>query len=109
MLDLEKIAFQIIFLHYADGVAFEDIQIYGDETISDIYSYLGEEIGFGAQQAFLGYQSYIIDPLTNNSSEITYVSNIKSDNFNHLLNQINEGYLEKLALILVDYIKIFYI
>ena len=83
------------FLHYADGVALEDIQIYGDESISDIYSYLGEEIGFGAQQAFLGYQSYIIDPLTNNSSEITYVSNIKSDNFNHLLNQLNEGYHRK--------------
>ena len=83
------------FLYYADGVAFEDIQIYDDETISDIYSYLGEEEGFGAQQAFLGYQSYIIDPLTNNLSESSYVSNIKSDRFNHILNQFNEGYHRK--------------
>ena len=30
------------FLYYADGVPLEDIQIYDDETISDIYGYLGE-------------------------------------------------------------------
>ena len=83
------------FLYYADGVTLEDIQIYDDETISDIYGYLGEEIGFDAQQAFLGYQSYIIDPLTNNLSERSYVSNIKSDRFNHILNQFNEGYHRK--------------
>ena len=83
------------FLYYADGVPLEDIQIYDDEIISDIYSYLGEEIGFDAQQAFLGYQSYIIDPLTNNLSERSYVSNIKSDRFNHILSQFNEGYHRK--------------
>ena len=83
------------FLYYADGVALEDIQIYDDETISDIYGYLGEEIGFDAQQAFLGYQSYIIDPTTNNLSERSYVSNINSDRFNHILNQFNEGYHRK--------------
>ena len=83
------------FLYYADGVALEDIQIYDDETISDIYGYLGEEIGFDAQQAFLGYQSYIIDPTTNDLSERSYVSNINSDRFNHILNQFNEGYHRK--------------
>ena len=83
------------FLYYADGVALEDIQIYDDETISDIYGYLGEEIGFDAQQTFLGYQSYIIDPTTNNLSERSYVSNINSDRFNHILNQFNEGYHRK--------------
>ena len=33
--------------------------------------------------------------LTNNLSERSYVSNIKSDRFNHILNQFNEGYHRK--------------
>ena len=59
---------QDYFLYYADGIAFEDIQLYDDETVSDIYRYLGDEVGYGAQQAFLGYQSYIIDPLSSDPS-----------------------------------------
>ncbi len=79
------------FLYYADGINFEDIQLYDDETIADIYRFLGDEIGFGAQQAFLGYQSYIIDPLTNNALERTYFSNINSNQYAHYLNIINKG------------------
>ncbi len=79
------------FLYYANGIAFEEIQLYDDETISDIYRYLGDEIGFGAQQAFLGYQSYIIDPLSSNDLEKSYTSNINSINNLNNLDIINSG------------------
>ena len=77
------------FLYYANGIAFEDIQLYDDETISDIYRYLGDEIGFGAQQAFLGYQSYIIDPLSPNDLEKSYISNVSSNKYRTNLDIIN--------------------
>ena len=86
---------QDYFLYYADGIAFEDIQLYDDETVSDIYRYLGDEVGYGAQQAFLGYQSYIIDPLSSDPSERSYVSNINSRQFRHELDFVNQGFHRK--------------
>ena len=83
------------FLYYANGIAFEDIQLYDDETISDIYRYLGDEIGFGAQQAFLGYQSYIIDPISPNDLEKSYISNITSNKYRNNLDIINSGFHRK--------------
>ena len=86
---------QDYFLYYADGIAFEDIQLYDDETVSDIYRYLGDEVGYGAQQAFLGYQSYIIDPLSSDPGERSYVSNINSRQFRHDLDFVNQGFHRK--------------
>ena len=50
------------FEYYADGLDFENLPIYDGETVSEVYKILGAENGFGAQQAFLGYQSYIVNP-----------------------------------------------
>ena len=83
------------FLHYADGVAFEDIQLYDDETIEDIYRYLGDEIGFGAQQAFLGYQAFVIDPFSFDDAERSYFSNVDSNQVRHDLDLFNRGYHRK--------------
>ena len=49
------------FLYYADGVPYSDLLVYEGETIQDAYKFLGDNYGFGDQQAFLGYQSYIIN------------------------------------------------
>lgn len=83
------------FLYYANGIEYQDIQLYSDETISDVYRYLGDEIGFGAQQAFLGYQSYIIDPLTADDTEKSYISNITSSNNRNNLDILNSGFHRK--------------
>ena len=61
------------FLYYADGVPSDDLLIYSDETTQSVYRYLGENYGFGDQQAFLGYQGYVINSL--DSSNNTYESN----------------------------------
>jgi hypothetical protein len=54
------------FLHYANGV-----------TLDNLKNKDYEDLGFGAQQAWLGYQSYIINPTNNaNLANTTYSSNI---------------------------------
>ena len=64
------------FTYYADGLATENIELFEDETIPGVYEYLGDNFGYGAQQAFLGYQSYIIDPLLDDGRNTEYRSNV---------------------------------
>ena len=67
------------FLYYAQGLELNNLVLLENETIRDLYQYLGQtnNLGFGAQQAFLGYQSYIINPISSDESNKTYVSNAK--------------------------------
>ena len=85
------------FLYYADGIPYSDLLVYEDETIQDAYKFLGDNYGFGDQQAFLGYQSYIINedggPYNNYISNAIYNNlnqNVsifrKGDHFKHSLN-----------------------
>ena len=94
------------FLYYADGINFENIQLYDDESIAEVYRLLGNDIGYGAQQAFLGYQSYIIDPISNNPYEQSYISNIESSQNRHYLNVINNGFHRKTSFIYLIYIYV---
>ena len=48
------------FLAYANGIALDYLVPLEGETDGDLYSYLGENLGFGAQQAFLGLQGGVI-------------------------------------------------
>ena len=57
------------FLSYADGIALDYLVPFSDETNGDLYHYLGENFGFGAQQAFLGLQGGVID--VNNPDNIS--------------------------------------
>ena len=63
------------FLHYAQGEPLENLVTIGNETLTDLYQYLGEYVGSGAQQAFLGYQTYILDPVSEDNTNTAYVSN----------------------------------
>ena len=95
------------FLYYADGIDFENIQLYDDESIVEVYRLLGNDIGYGAQQAFLGYQSYIIDPISDNPYEQSYISNIESSQNRHYLNVINNGVHRKTSFNFSGLIKYF--
>jgi hypothetical protein len=68
------------FLYYADGIPYEDLQIYENETTQSVYDYLGNNFGFADQQAFLGFQSYIINQSGDDSTN--YVSNSEYDILN---------------------------
>ena len=74
------------FLNNAQGFELSNFQIRSDENESDLYLYLGENVGFDAQQGFLGYQSFIIDAVVDESTNRAYISNVSSG---------SEGYLHE--------------
>ena len=65
------------FLDFADGISAEDIRTRDNETLTDAYLDIGaaQGLGYPAQQAFLGFQSGIIDPTPGDDTETTYISN----------------------------------
>lgn len=71
------------FLNYADGFATEDLRLLDGENLTDAYLNIGSspDLGYPAQQAFLGFQAGIIDPDPDDETETTYVSNA---NYNDL-------------------------
>ena len=70
------------FLGYADGIPLDLLQTMEGESISELYTYLGENEGFGAQQAMLGYQGVVIDHDLDDPNNTTYNSFIAPGNFN---------------------------
>jgi len=86
------------FLYFANGLNFENLSLYQGETIKEVYSVLGEESGFAAQQAFLGYQSYIINPFSFEDGETQYYSNVQYGKLDHRLDILSKGLHRKTAL-----------
>ncbi len=79
------------FLYYSDGIPYEDLIIYDGETVQSVYKLLGDEYGFADQQAFLGYQSFIINPDNNNS----YLSNAIYSNVSQFIDTSRKGFHNK--------------
>ena len=79
------------FLNYANGIPLELLQLQSGESISDLYSFLGENNGFAAQQAFLGYQAFVIESETNNPNNSEYFSLIAPGNFDQRYNNVATG------------------
>jgi len=86
------------FLYYADGLPFENLPLYENEEIKDVYRFLGEEKGYAAQQAFLGYQSYIINPFSFDDKETEYFSNLEYGQVDHKLDLLSKGVHRKTSL-----------
>jgi len=89
------------FVGYANqgGVSLDLLTLQNGESISDLYGYLGESFGFGAQQAFLGYQGFIVNPQSNDPGNETYFSNVlASGNFNQEYVSETRGYNGKLGI-----------
>ena len=75
------------FLAYANGVPL---------NVVENSSY--DQLGHGAQQAFLGYQAYIINPLNNNPNNLNYTSNVPASGNYYQENSITtKGYNGKLS------------
>ncbi|MFC4634319.1 OmpP1/FadL family transporter [Dokdonia ponticola] len=84
------------FSEFAQGVPLDLLQLQSGESISSLYQFLGEQEGFEAQQAFLGFQSFIIDPVNlDNPNNVTYVSNISGNSFDQEYLLRSEGYNSK--------------
>tara|TARA_B100000989_G_scaffold255137_1_gene203964 strand:- start:1819 stop:3318 length:1500 start_codon:yes stop_codon:yes gene_type:complete len=77
------------FLYYAEGIPSEDLLIYDDETSQSVYTYLGDNYGFADQQAFLGFQSFIIN--NNGEDNSNYISNALYNNLDQNLEIFRKG------------------
>jgi hypothetical protein len=85
------------FLISANGLRLDQISALPDETLSQAYNEIGSIYGFDHQQAFLGYEGFIIDPINNTDENTGYVSNINGDSFNQRYRYASRGYNGKLA------------
>ena len=87
----------LYFLNYADGVRLGDISLLNGEFIEDAYNDIGNVFGFAHQQAFLGYQSYILEPIADDDNNTTYFSNLVDGDFEHDYIYTSTGYNGKVA------------
>ncbi|MGB1308657.1 MAG: OmpP1/FadL family transporter [Oceanihabitans sp.] len=72
------------FLEYANGLRLDEISRFDGETYAQAYEDIGNSFGHANQQAFLGYESYILEPLDNTDNANTvYNANIGAGSFNH--------------------------
>jgi len=85
------------FLQYADGVPLELLETMENESITDLYLFLGENEGFGAQQAFLGFQGFIINPLSSDPDNSSYTSALAPGSFNQQYSYAATGLNGKFA------------
>lgn len=63
------------FKFYADGQLLGNISQQEGETDTDTYLTLGNDFGFAAQQAFLGYAGFIINPDDTSNTNTSYTLN----------------------------------
>jgi hypothetical protein len=70
------------FLTNAQGLRLDEISAFDGETITDAYGEIGSSFGFANQQAFLGFESYILEPDVDDDANTLYTSNIAPGTFN---------------------------
>ena len=85
------------FLNNADGLRLDQISAFEGESITEAYIDIGNVYGFSHQQAFLGYESFIIEPLEYTNENSSYYSNVQSGVFNQTYRSISRGYNGKLT------------
>lgn len=85
------------FLAYAEGQRLDEISAFPGENYSEAFSEIGSIYGYGNQQAFLGYESYILEPENNTDENTSYFSNIGSGDFKQEYNYAARGYNGKVS------------
>lgn len=86
------------FLNAAQGIPLELLQLQGVETITELYSFLGETEGVAAQNAFLGFQGFLIDPVEDVPSNTSYLNAVNGSSFDQEYTQQTSGYSGKYTL-----------
>lgn len=85
------------FLNQANGVALENLQTLPNETAGQLYMYLGENFGSRYQNAFLGYDTYILEAVQNSPNNTAYYSNIPAGTYEQSSYVSSKGYNGKLG------------
>lgn len=86
------------FYDFADGRRLDEISALPGESLADAYRDIGGAYGFGNQQAFLGFESFILEPDDiDNDANTLYSSNISPGNFQHDYSYLATGYNGKVS------------
>jgi len=86
------------FSGFANGLPLGEISALDGETLTAAYADIGASFGFGHQQAFLGFESVILQPADiNNNDNTVYTSNIADGTFNQRYLLSSTGYNGKMA------------
>lgn len=80
------------FLNFAQGEPLGPLRVQQGEFIEEAYLDIGAGLGFGAQQAFLGFQAGIIEPTVDDDTNTSYVSNAQYSSVNQDYIQSTTGY-----------------
>ena len=86
------------FVDYANGLRLDEISAFPGESYTDAYIEIGNLYGFGNQQAFLGYESYILEPETDDNSNTVYTSNITGGNYDQQYYYASNGFNGKFTI-----------
>lgn len=65
------------FVNFANGFVLDEISALPGESISDAYFNIGSDpnLGYPALQGFLGFEGFIIDPVSDDPNNTEYISN----------------------------------
>lgn len=86
------------FYDFANGKRLDEISALPGESLADAYSDIGAVYGFGHQQAFLGFESFILEADDiNDDANTTYTSNISPGSFDHDYTYTSTGYNGKVS------------
>lgn len=85
------------FLGFAQGNELKDFELLDSETISDLYKFLTQEGKAGSEEALLGYQSYLINPISNVATNTEYSSAVApaSNGYRHKYDIKTSGVMNK--------------
>ena len=61
----------------------DNLETRENETLNDLYVFLGNNQGYAVQQAFLGYNTYLFDPTSNDLNNSSYISAASYDQIEH--------------------------
>ncbi len=86
------------FLTNAQGLRLDEISRFVGESYSDAYAEIGSAYGYINQQAFLGYESYIIEAENNTNDNTAYYSNISPGTFDQEYSYAANGYNGKFSI-----------
>lgn len=88
----------LYFLENASGKRLDEISALPSESLSDAYLDIGSFYGFEHQQAFLGFESFILEPDDiDNDANTTYFSNLGDGSFNHDYSYFSRGFNGKIT------------
>ena len=85
------------FLNYSQGLRLDEISAFPGETTSEAYAEIGSAFGYINQQAYLGYDSFILEPDTYDDDNTGYSSNIAAGTFKQEYEYAATGYNGKVA------------